>query len=508
MNLSPEWKLVLCCARAPLLGDEHEAPLRDLLGRRLDWQRAGVIACQNRVGPLVYSALRRLPMPPDATPALEVVKCAYVATAARNAVLFGALKMVLEALSAGRTPVIVLKGAALAETVYPERALRPMADIDLLIREEDLEKAECQLRDIGYEVAHDPQTKTELRTRHHHWVFRSARPVAGGIPIELHWSLDPRSSSFGRRPDGSRCAGIGSGRPPEVGRRRSHARARARANPRGKGRRSGGGGALAAVAASRPWAPSGCGPTSALAGDCGKAPSRLADGDRTPPSLSGASGGPFPLLRPLALGSGASSAPGLGRRRTRGAQIAARFLVLGGHAPERSSLALLLDCERRGVCSTTAGEESCRFRSIGSPLGWECGCALSRSVCAGKRCLSCSNGWHRPADDQYPLAPQNPAVSCKSYGGSAGWASSICRSSRSCASGNLSLSSTFWPEWDIRSRSISAFARTEGIWAVIVGSRFMAGPSEREIPRMTFGRSTATRRPRAAPPRRESVSRN
>jgi len=197
VNLSPEWKLVLCCARAPLLGDEHEAPLRDLLGRRLDWQRAGVIACQNRVGPLVYSALRRLPMPPDATPALEVVKCAYVATAARNAVLFGALKMVLEALSAGRTPVIVLKGAALAETVYPERALRPMADIDLLIREEDLEKAECQLRDIGYEVAHDPQTKTELRTRHHHWVFRSARPVAGGIPIELHWSLDPRGQPAG-----------------------------------------------------------------------------------------------------------------------------------------------------------------------------------------------------------------------------------------------------------------------------------------------------------------------
>ncbi len=66
-----------------------------------------------------------------------------------------------------------------------------MADIDLLIREEDLEEAERRLRSIGYEAAHDPQTKEELRRRHHHWVFRSARPGAGDIPIELHWNLDP-----------------------------------------------------------------------------------------------------------------------------------------------------------------------------------------------------------------------------------------------------------------------------------------------------------------------------
>ncbi len=111
MNLSPEWQLVLSCTRAALVGDEHEAPLRNLLGRRLDWQRTATIACQNRVGPLVYSALRRVPLPPDAQPALEAVKRAYVATAARNAALFGALKVVLEALSAAGTPVIVLKGA-------------------------------------------------------------------------------------------------------------------------------------------------------------------------------------------------------------------------------------------------------------------------------------------------------------------------------------------------------------------------------------------------------------
>jgi hypothetical protein len=66
-----------------------------------------------------------------------------------------------------------------------------MADIDLLIREEDLEEAERRLRRAGYEAVHDQRTKEELRRRHHHWVFRSTRPGASDIPIELHWNLDP-----------------------------------------------------------------------------------------------------------------------------------------------------------------------------------------------------------------------------------------------------------------------------------------------------------------------------
>ncbi len=191
MNLSPEWKLVLCSARAALIGGEGEGLTSHASSVRVDWPRAADLACQNRVGPLVHSALRRVPLPPDARPALEILKSAYVATAARNAVLFRELTTVLGALSAERIPVIVLKGAALADTVYAERALRPMADIDLLIREEDLEEAERRLGSIGYEAAHDPRTKEDLRGRHHHWVFRSARPGASDIPIELHWNLDP-----------------------------------------------------------------------------------------------------------------------------------------------------------------------------------------------------------------------------------------------------------------------------------------------------------------------------
>ena len=174
---------------------------RELAARRLD-------RLPESGGPLAYFGLRRLPLPAEARPALEILHQAYVATAARNAApVSGRSRRSSRCSRRSGLPVLVLKGAALAETVYPERALRPMADIDLLIREEDLERAESRLRTVGYEVAHDPETKAELRARHHHWVFRSARADAGGIPIEVHWDLDPPGAAGRLEHPGSLRAG-------------------------------------------------------------------------------------------------------------------------------------------------------------------------------------------------------------------------------------------------------------------------------------------------------------
>ncbi len=45
---------------------------------------------------------------------------------------------------------IVLKGAMLAETVYPNIALRSMGDIDLLIHKDDLDRAAKRILELGY----------------------------------------------------------------------------------------------------------------------------------------------------------------------------------------------------------------------------------------------------------------------------------------------------------------------------------------------------------------------
>ena len=70
-----------------------------------------------------------------------------------NVFLFAELQDILSAFRDSRVEVIVLKGAALAETVYAHIGLRPMCDIDLLIKPETMEAAGTVLVRLGYRPA-------------------------------------------------------------------------------------------------------------------------------------------------------------------------------------------------------------------------------------------------------------------------------------------------------------------------------------------------------------------
>jgi len=190
-SVSPEWSAVLGGARMP--SDEEALRRIRLSADRLDWERVAEIAWQHRVAPILFSTLGRAVRGIPKTP-LRRLERAYLATAARNAFLFRGLGKILEALAAEGIPAIPLKGAMLAETAYPERALRPMNDIDLLVSEQDLDRTERGLRRIGLELTHDADEKRDLKRRHHHWVFRG--PILSGIPLEVHWLLDPPGSPF------------------------------------------------------------------------------------------------------------------------------------------------------------------------------------------------------------------------------------------------------------------------------------------------------------------------
>jgi len=69
---------------------------------------------------------------------------------ARNIVIYSELDNILSAFSASDIKVIVLAGAALGVTVYPNIAERPMGDIDLLIRHRDKQAIGDLLENLGY----------------------------------------------------------------------------------------------------------------------------------------------------------------------------------------------------------------------------------------------------------------------------------------------------------------------------------------------------------------------
>jgi hypothetical protein len=105
----------------------------------------------------------------------------------RNRFLLDAFADVLARVAAIGLPVMPLKGAALVQGYYPAAALRPMSDLDLLVRPDDAERMADLLHDCGYLPAARPATSDGDRE----YAFVSHR-AEGAVIIEYRSEpLDP-----------------------------------------------------------------------------------------------------------------------------------------------------------------------------------------------------------------------------------------------------------------------------------------------------------------------------
>jgi hypothetical protein len=146
-------RLALAC-RVAVAGDDLAA-WREAATAIPDWSRLLAAARRERVAPLLAYALERGQLAPGSTSAeaQSVLRREYLATAAKAAILGDAAAGLLSTFARGGIPVIALKGLALAETIYPNPALRPMEDLDLLVRPADLPAAVRLLEQAGYREA-------------------------------------------------------------------------------------------------------------------------------------------------------------------------------------------------------------------------------------------------------------------------------------------------------------------------------------------------------------------
>jgi hypothetical protein len=104
---------------------------------------------RKRLGPLLASALRRNAIPAD--PALlTVLRTSHLREELRAEIYCGILSEVLASLDALDMPVLVLGGAAFGSTLYEAPVLRHSHDIDLLLREEDVDRAAGVLESRGF----------------------------------------------------------------------------------------------------------------------------------------------------------------------------------------------------------------------------------------------------------------------------------------------------------------------------------------------------------------------
>ena len=119
----------------------------------LNWAYIFNESLKQNVAPLLYYNLLEAKSIREKIPRdiWEKFERTYYSIAAYNTCLLEELQKVLKSLLESGIEVIVLKGMALVERVYRVLALRPMADIDLLVHEEDMPEVEARLDELGYE---------------------------------------------------------------------------------------------------------------------------------------------------------------------------------------------------------------------------------------------------------------------------------------------------------------------------------------------------------------------
>jgi hypothetical protein len=143
-------------------------------------------AIDQKVVGLVYQSLQSLPAGTVPEAVLTPLRAASQQAARFNLALVKELKTILAALNNAAIPVIVLKGAYLAQAVYPQLHLRQMRDIDLLVPQERVLEAYAIIEDLGYGSLYGTITLGPLEEGHHLTPLRKAP----GLPlVELHWTL-------------------------------------------------------------------------------------------------------------------------------------------------------------------------------------------------------------------------------------------------------------------------------------------------------------------------------
>lgn len=185
---SLDWQALLRLAR-PALSPPHRAWL-DQHAARLDWPSLLRLADRQGLGPLVWSHLLATPEWGSGA-ARAHAELEYMRNTQRSLRMAARAMELVDALGQAGIDAIPFKGPFLAAQVYGDLARRLCADIDLLVRAPELDRAERVLEGLGYSARLSlSPTQRRLLVRD---TYEFTLSAAGYHPLELHWRVVPRS---------------------------------------------------------------------------------------------------------------------------------------------------------------------------------------------------------------------------------------------------------------------------------------------------------------------------
>ncbi len=185
-----EFQLLLYCARS----HPDARSVRDLVNEGIDWQILLKLAAHHCVRPMLLQTLKSVCW--DAVPQKIQFELTLFnkANVQKNLLFTGELLRLLGLFQQNAIPIAAFKGPVLADSVYGDISLREFSDLDVIVHEADLSKAEDILTARGYQA--------DFPDRHYRSAFLSyqgqyaLRHSNTGISVDLHWRLSGRGVPF------------------------------------------------------------------------------------------------------------------------------------------------------------------------------------------------------------------------------------------------------------------------------------------------------------------------
>jgi Uncharacterised nucleotidyltransferase len=187
---SREFQVLLSCVRS----DPSVESIKSFVSKGIDWHSLLKSAGQHGVRPKLLRTLKSVcwNAVPEAIQ-FELVRFNRTNTQ-KNLIFTGELLRLLDLFEQNRMPIAVFKGPVLAESVYGDLSLREFSDLDMIVHEADLCKAEDILTARGYQADFpDREFRSAFLRYHGQYAFRNRQT---GISVDLHWQLSSKGMAF------------------------------------------------------------------------------------------------------------------------------------------------------------------------------------------------------------------------------------------------------------------------------------------------------------------------
>lgn len=178
--LSKELKLLI-----QLVKSKNELKDIDQL-QNIDWRLFLDLVHHHRCQPIIYLKLKDMPETIVPLEIIQALQQTYTKNTFKMLQLSGEMEQISKLFAENEVKTLFLKGPVLAHHLYGDISLRTSKDLDVLVRETDLDKVDALLLASGYVKDGAPSLLNGTKRKTHHVEYVHSQKK---IQIEIHWRL-------------------------------------------------------------------------------------------------------------------------------------------------------------------------------------------------------------------------------------------------------------------------------------------------------------------------------